>query len=392
VSVLDFLVDDLDALEKQGLRRRLRRIEGPQGAEVSIAGRAVVSFSSNDYLGLAASPALAGAARTALEEQGFGAGASRLISGNLGAHSKLEGALASYHETPVLLFNSGYQANVGVLSALAGPDDVIFSDALNHASLIDGCRLSRARVEVTPHRDLAALERALATVSGRRRFVVTDTIFSMDGDAAPVTALRELCDRERAVLIVDEAHALGVLGPGGRGLCAAHGVRPDVHVGTLGKAFGAFGAYVAGPAALIEVLLNRARSFIFSTALPPSVPAAAAAALEIIRSTDGDVRRAHVLALARRFAAGLRELGVPAPASPAAPILPVVLGDAARTMAACERLLELGIYAQGIRPPTVPRGTARLRFSLTASHQPAHVDRALDALASLRREGLLPTR
>jgi len=387
VPALDFLQDELQALESRGLLRKIRDVRGRQGPVLEVDGDRVVSFSSNDYLGLAGAGVVVEAAERALGEEGFGAGASRLIVGSLQSHRRLEERLAAFHERPAaLLFNSGYQANVGVLSALAGPEDVIFSDALNHASLIDGCRLSRARVEVYGHCDVAAVARKLESSRGRRRFVVTDAVFSMDGDIAPVADLRAVCDRYDAVLIVDEAHGVGVLGPAGRGVCAAQHVLADVHVGTLGKAFGAFGAYVVGSRELTTLLMNKARSFVFSTALPPSVPAAAEAALSLLRSPEGDARRSKLAALTLRLAAGLRALGLPTPPAPQTPILPVILGDAARAMAASQRLLELHVFVQGIRPPTVPAGTSRLRFSLSAAHEPAHVDQALDALATLAAE------
>lgn len=375
---LDFLVDELRRLESRGLRRRLRPIEGSQRAIVDVDGRAAVNFSSNNYLGLASAPALLDAARRALDEAGFGAGASRLIVGNLAPHRRLEQALAGFHDTQAaLLFNSGYQANVGVLSALAGPEDVLFSDELNHASVIDGCRLSRARVEVYRHRDVEDLGRRLERTSGRRRFIVTDTVFSMDGDLAPLGELRALADQHEAVLVIDEAHATGVVGPAGRGLAAAIGVRAEVHVGTLSKALGAFGAYVAGSVALIDYLANRARSFVFSTALPPSVAAAAAAALGLARSAEGDHLRERLSERAAQFARGLG-LG---PRAYDIPIFPIVLGDERATMAASDRLLAEGIYVQGIRPPTVPAGTSRLRFTIMATHTAEQIDHALAALA-----------
>ena len=362
---LDFLVDELRRLESRGLRRRLRPIEGSQRAIVDVDGRAAVNFSSNNYLGLASAPALLDAARRALDEAGFGAGASRLIVGNLAPHRRLEQALAGFHDTQAaLLFNSGYQANVGVLSALAGPEDVLFSDELNHASVIDGCRLYRARVEVYRHRDVEDLGRRLERTSGRRRFIVTDTVFSMDGDLAPLGELRALADQHEAVLVIDEAHATGVVGPAGRGLAAAIGVRAEVHVGTLSKALGAFGAYVA-------------RSFVFSTALPPSVAAAAAAALGLARSAEGDHLRERLSERVSRFARGLG-LG---PRAYDIPIFPIVLGDERATMAASDRLLAEGIYVQGIRPPTVPAGTSRLRFTIMATHTAEQIDHALAALA-----------
>lgn len=391
MAALDFLTEALRELEERGLRRRPRPIDGPQREIVRVDGREALNFSSNNYLGLADSPTLRDAIRRILDEHGVGAGASRLIVGNLRPHRRLEAELAAFQGTPAaLLFNSGYQANVGVLSALAGPEDVLFSDALNHASLIDGCRLSKARVEIYSHADLADLERRLTTVPARRRFIVSDAVFSMDGDPAPVRELRALADRFGAALVLDEAHAVGVLGPGGRGVAAWRGVRADVHVGTLGKAFGVFGAYVAGSAPLVEYLLNRARSFVFTTALPAVVCAAAEAALDLIRSPAGDELRARLDDRTRQFADELARLGLLATGAGSSPIFPIHVGDDRRAMQASERLLELGVYAQGIRPPTVPPGTARLRFALMATHTEDHIDRALTALRTLQQDRILP--
>lgn len=358
---------------------------------VQVDGREAINFSSNNYLGLADSPALRAAARASLDEDGVGAGASRLIVGSLRPHRRLEDRLAAFACLPAALaFNSGYHANVGALSALAGPGDLVFSDALNHASVIDGCRLSRARTVVYPHLDLTALEAALRSNTGRRRFIVTDTVFSMDGDLAPLGQLRILAARYGAALVVDEAHATGVIGPGGRGLCAAMEVAADVHVATLGKALGAFGAFVAGSSVLVEFLANRARSFVFTTALPPSVCAAAEAALNLVSSPEGASLRERLATNVRHFGSELRRMGLLSRTSGATPIFPVLVGDARRAMAASERLLSMGIYAQGIRPPTVREGTARLRFALMATHTPAQLDVALDGLATLQREHLLP--
>jgi 8-amino-7-oxononanoate synthase len=379
------LEDQLAAIDAAGLRRRLRDVDGAQGARLLLDNRSVLNFSSNNYLGLANHPALSAAVRAATAEFGVGSGASRLIAGNLHAHRRLETALASFHERPsALLFNSGYQANIGVLQAIAGPDDVIFSDALNHASLIDGCRLSRARVIIYRHTDLGDLATKLASSPpSRRRLVVTDTIFSMDGDVAPLPDLRRLCDHHDAVLIIDEAHATGALGPRGRGIAALQDVTPDVHLATLSKGFGVFGAYATGSRALVEILLHRARSFVFTTALPPAVAAAADAALRIIQSEEGDRLRTELAARCAQLAAGLRSLRLLAPSSGSTPIFPILVGDPGAAMSTTEALLAAGIYVQAVRPPTVPAGTARLRFTVMATHTPADIDRALDALSSL---------
>jgi 8-amino-7-oxononanoate synthase len=373
----------LAALEARQQRRALAPLESPQGPVVRLGGRELLNFSSNDYLGLANAPEVVAAAREALLVHGAGAGASRLVVGDSQAHHALEAELARFCGTEAaLLFNSGYAANLGVLAALVGPGDVVFSDALNHASLIDGCRLSRARVVVYPHGDVEALEVALRATPGRRRLVVTDTVFSMDGDVAPVRALREVCDSHGAALLVDEAHATGVLGPRGAGLCEAEGVVPDVHVGTLSKALGAFGAYVAGSRALCDALVSLARPLVFSTALPPAVCAAASAALVQLRAPGRrDALRARIDQLAR----GLRALGFEARGESA--IFSLVLGDEARALEASARLLERGVLVKAIRPPTVPPGTSRLRVSVMASHSALQVSALLDALSavSLRR-------
>ncbi len=372
----------LETLEAQGLRRTLEPLESPQGAVVRVGGRELVNFSSNDYLGLANDGAVVAAAQAALARHGTGAGASRLIVGDSRAHRALERALAGFERTEAaLVFSSGYAANLGVLSALAGPADVVFSDALNHASLIDGCRLARAQVVVYPHRDVAALEALVARHPGRRRLVVTDAVFSMDGDRAPLGALRALCDAQGLALMVDEAHATGVLGPTGAGLCELEGVRADVLMGTLSKALGGVGAYVAGSAAQRELLVNAARSFVFSTALPPAVCAAAETALAVVRE-DG-ARRERLWGNIRAFAAGLRALGLEAQEDSA--VFAVVLGTPERALAAAAALREEGLLVKAIRPPTVPPGTSRLRFALSAAHTQAQVAHAVEALGRALR-------
>jgi 8-amino-7-oxononanoate synthase len=375
--------DELASLSERGLRRRMRAIDGPQAAEVIVDGRPVINFSANNYLGLADHPDLIAAAEAAMRREGFGSGASRLIVGNLSAHRRLEACIASWKGTEAaLLFNSGYQANVGLVSTLAGPEDAIFSDELNHASLIDGARLSRAKVFVYPHRDIQALSSSLATAARfRRRLVISDSVFSMDGDTAPLAALVDVARRHSAMTLIDDAHAVGVAGEDGVGLCRDLGV--DLQMGTLGKALGGFGAYVAASRSLVELLLNRARSFVFTTALPVPVVAWAHAAIDLLATPAGRARRARLHEAAGRFHTGLRSLGLPTPVEPSH-IVPLVTGDARRTMALCEALLARGIFAQGIRPPTVPEGTSRLRFALMATHTNAHLDAALAALAELR--------
>jgi 8-amino-7-oxononanoate synthase len=292
----------------------------------------------------------------------------------------LEAELAEWLKAPAArLFNAGYAANVGVMTTLARRGDVVFSDALNHASVIDGCRLSRAEVTVYPHLDVDALERGLAACAARRKLVVTESLFSMDGDTADVVAIAEVCRRHGAALIVDEAHAVGAVGPQGRGLCAEAGVTPDVLIGTCGKALGSFGAFVATTTAIAELLWNRARSFVFSTALPAGVVAATRAAIEIVRGRDGDALRAKLVENARAVRAVVRSCG----GAPDGAIAPIVVGDDARVMAMSARLLEQGVFVQGIRPPTVPEGTSRLRVSVSAVHEVGQVRRAAAAIAEV---------
>ncbi len=366
-----------------GMQRRLRPVDGSQSARILVDGRSVLSLSSNNYLGLADHPEVIEASVAAAREYGVGAGASRLISGSMHIHHELEARLARFKRTQAcLLFNSGYHANLGVITSLVGDGDAVFSDALNHASLIDGCRLSRAAVAVYPHGDTGALEAHLRSVPARRRLIVTDSIFSMDGDAAPLAEICALADRYDAMVMVDEAHATGILGPSGAGLVEALGLedRVTVQMGTLGKAFGAFGAYVAGGHALIDFLVNRARSFIFTTALPPPIVAASAAALTIVEREPE--RRAALFRNAGRLRQGLRELGYDARGDAASAIIPVLIGDADATMALSEALLDCGVFAHGIRPPTVPPGTARIRATVMATHSDGDIDEALAAFAA----------
>jgi 8-amino-7-oxononanoate synthase len=367
------LADDLAELERQGLRRRPPE---PFAAEA-------LSFCSNDYLGFAASPPPSAAS---------GAGASRLIAGERDEHRRCERAFASWlGADDALLFTSGYAANVGTLAALARPGDLIVSDALNHASLIDGARLSRATVEVVPHGDLAAIASALDRPRTGRAWVVVESYYSMDADGPDLAAVRAICDRAGAALVVDEAHALGVMGPGGRGRAAEAGVRADVLVGTLGKAFGAQGAFVAGPAVLREWLWNRARSFVFSTGLAPS--SAAAATRSLARLVEQPELAARVGELAARLRSGLLASGAVL-ASPDGdrPILvgfghivPIVVGSPDRAVALAARLQDAGLAVHAVRPPTVPAGTSRLRLTVTARHTEGDVDRLVAALADVVR-------
>ncbi len=383
MSFADSIQEALAELERSGLFRTERQVQSSQGTEIILHGRPVLCFCSNNYLGLADHPAMQAAVRKALPHDGVGAGSSRLISGSMEAHRQAEAALASFCEMPeAAFFSSGYAANVGAIQALVSPGDVVFSDALNHASLIDGCRLSRARVHVYRHRDvdhLAALLK-LQRPSGRRALIVSDTLFSMDGVTAPLRELRLLADKHEAGLFLDEAHALGVLGPGGRGLAAEAGIQADVLIGTLGKAFGGAGAFAAASPSVVTLIRNRARSYVFSTAPAPAVCAAAVRATELVR--DASQARASLRKHATRLRKELGSLGYSVP-STGSHIIPILIGDNRRTMDLCARLLEHGVFVQGIRPPTVAPGTARLRLTPMATHSPAQIDRAIEAFRAV---------
>ena len=380
------LIADLAALERRGLRRSLRTIHGASTAEVTVDGQQVVLLSSNNYLGLSTHPAVIAAARDALTHYGCSAGSSRLIAGHFDLHAAVETQLAAFKGTEAaLLFPTGYHANVGTIGALVGRGDHVFSDALNHASIIDGCRLSRAAVHVYPHNDIATLTAMLAaTPCTGRRLIVTDSVFSMDGDRAPLAALTALAESVDAILMIDEAHATGCLGHRGAGLADELSLTPRIaiHMGTLGKALGGMGAYIAGSQALIDVVVNRARSFIFTTGLTPAMVAAAGAAIEIV-ATEPE-RRAALHRNATLLREGLSRIGL----SPSGDthILPVPIGDNARALAFAAGLLRRGVYVQAIRPPTVPAGTARLRVTPMATHSPAQLARTLDAFAAVAHE------
>jgi 8-amino-7-oxononanoate synthase len=384
MSAENFIRRELEELRSASLYRSLRSVAGEQGPVLIVDGREVLNFSSNNYLGIANHPDLAAAAKEAIDRYGCGSGASRLISGNMVLHEELESKLAAFKGTEAaLVFNSGFQANTGILSTLAGEGDAIFSDALNHASIIDGCRLSRAKTVVYAHCDLDQLEMALKSAAGfRRKLIVTESIFSMDGDEAPLAEIVELAGRYGAAVMVDEAHATGLFGSTGAGVVAKLGLgeRVLVQMGTLGKALGGFGAYIAGSAALRELLINRCRSFIFTTSLPPAVMAMALAAIELVRREPQ--RREALWRNCRHLTEDLRGLGFRVES--ASPIVPVIIGDADRCMRLSERLLGRGIFAQGIRPPTVPPGTSRLRITLMATHTDEHIDRMIKALEEVK--------
>ncbi|HSS04826.1 MAG TPA: 8-amino-7-oxononanoate synthase [Solirubrobacterales bacterium] len=380
------IAERLEELRASGLHRRLRLVGGAQGPSVLLDGHRVLLLCSNNYLGLADHPRVREAAAEAALRWGAGAGASRLISGNMEPHRLLEDRLAAFKGyEAALLFGSGYLANTGAISTLAGAGEIVFSDELNHASIVDGCRLSRAETFVYRHRDTEHLAWGLREAGGRGALIVTDGVFSMDGDVAPLADLVGLAQRHDCRLMVDEAHATGALGPGGRGSVAAAGLSGEVDlvVGTLGKALGSYGAYVCSSAELSEYLLNTARSFIFSTAPPPPVLAAALAALELLESEPELVERLHANAVALRD--GLADEGLPVGGSETQ-IVPLEVGDAIPTMELCERLLERGVFAQGIRPPTVPPGSSRLRFSVMATHGEEELRAAARLVGEAARE------
>lgn len=376
------LQHELAQIAARGLRRQLA---GPLPAHV-------VNYSSNDYLGLSTHPLLLEAGRRGLE-LAAGAGAARLVGGDRAEHHALEAELARFKGTEAaLLFASGYQANVGTIAALVGPEDALYSDALNHASLIDGCRLSGAVIHVYRHADTEHLAELLALGARfRRRLIVTDSIFGMDGDAAPLKDIAQLAQRHDAVLMVDEAHASGVYGPAGAGLLRAAGVAADVQLVTLGKALGGFGGAVLGSRSLIDLLINRARTFIFTTALPPSVCTTTLAALHLVAGPTGDALRAQLFANATRLHHALVTLDLRHPRAAPSPILPLFAGSPEASISAARELLARGCFVQAIRPPTVPEGTSRLRLTASAAHTPEQLDTLIATLTELVAAGLLPT-
>ena len=379
------VAERLEELRSLGLYRRLRMVSGPQGPRVVLDGRPVLLLCSNNYLGLADHPRVREAAADAAMRWGVGAGASRLVSGSMTIHRRLEEALAEFKGSEAcLLFGSGYLANAGIVAALAGAGGVVFSDALNHASIVDGCRLARAETFVYDHGDVEHLEWGLLQAAGREALVVTDSVFSMDGDVAP---LEEICDVARdhgARVVVDEAHATGALGPGGRGAVAEAGLEDavDVVVGTLGKALGSYGAYACCDAVMARYLINAARTVIFSTALPPPAVAGALAALQLLVEQPRRVERLRSNGDALR--AALEAEGFPAGDS-TTQIVPLVVGDAADAMRMCEEGIARGVFAQAIRPPTVPEGTSRLRLAVMASHTRSELQDAARSLAEAAR-------
>ncbi|MEE8326183.1 MAG: 8-amino-7-oxononanoate synthase [candidate division NC10 bacterium] len=385
----DFFGREIERLKRKDSYRWLRGMEGATGPRMQVDGREVIVLCSSNYLGLANHPRLKTAAIEATDRLGVCSAASRLIAGNNELYRMLEERLAAFKgRGAALVYSTGYMANLGVISALVKEGDVVYTDALSHASIIDGCRLSRAAVKIFPHNDLDALKDLLKSDKGfRRKLIVVDGVYSMEGDLAPLPDLTKLAKSYDALLMLDDAHGTGVLGEDGGGTLEHFGLKGsdavDIEIGTLGKALGSFGAYVVGSRDLREYLINRSRSFIFTCALAPSALAAAIAALEVLQQEPG--HRQQLWANVRHFREGLYRLGLSTEPS-VTHILPVMTYERQRTMELCERLLELGIFCQGIRPPTVPPGTCRLRFTVTAEHTRADLDQALGAIEKSFRE------
>jgi len=381
---------ELQSLKAKGLYRRLHEVETAQGPRIRMNGREMISLASNNYLGLASHPRLKEAVCEAANQYGAGSGASRLLSGTCVLHTRLEEEIVGFlGEEAALIFNSGYAANTGILSALCGKEDLILCDVLNHASIVDGCRLSRSDVKLYRHLDCDMLEDRLKRSNKyhyKRGWIVTESLFSMDGDLAPLPELAALAERYGAHLYLDEAHAIGVLGDKGRGSASLFGVedRITLRMGTLSKALGSFGAFAAGDREIINLLINRARSLIYSTALPPPVLAASRAALELVRTDQGDRLRKRLFSNIRRLARGLKGIGFEG-ITGETPILPLILGPVNKALAAAQALYEGGVFAPAIRPPTVPKGKSRLRFSVMAQDTAEDLDTAVLVLGRFLR-------
>jgi 8-amino-7-oxononanoate synthase len=386
-SLRDQLGADLDKTRAEGLYRTLRNVTSAQGPRIQLDGREYLNFSSNDYLALANDPVLKQAGVDAMEKYGVGAGSSRLVSGNLQPYEDLERRLAAFKaKEAAVVFSSGYAANVGTITALVGERDAVILDKLDHASIIDGARQSGATIRVYPHKNLKRLE-AILQQSGsfRRTLIVTETVFSMDGDLAPLAEIVELKEKHGAWLMIDEAHATGLYAKNRRGLAEAAGVEDKIEVtlGTLSKAVGCLGGFVVGSQVLIDFLRNRARSLIYSTALPPAVCAAAAAAVDFIMSEDGHQRRDQLWRNVSQMKNGLSALGIQNESR--SPITPIIIGDEAATMEISRRLYERGIFVPAIRFPTVPKGKARLRVTVTAAHEQPDIEQFLGEFGGLTR-------
>jgi glycine C-acetyltransferase len=385
---LDFLKERLAELESQGLAIRPRTLEGPTGARARFDGRDVINLASNNYLGLANHPRMNAAASSAASELGAGTGAVRTIAGTMTMHEELERRFADFkHAEDALMFQSGFTANAGTVAAVLDKEDVIVSDRLNHASIIDGGRLSRAEIKVFDHKDAQHADELLAETArpGRRQLLITDGVFSMDGDIAPLPDLVEVAERRGAIMMIDDAHASGVLGRGGAGTVDHFGLhgRVDIQVGTLSKAIGVLGGFIAGPRALIEWLVNRGRPFLFSTSAPPAVVAACIEALDII--ADEPDRLERLWDNTRAFKVGLRDLGFDTGASET-PITPVITEEEEATQTFARRLFEEGVFTPAIVYPTVAKGLARVRTIVTAEHTHEDLDEALEIFGRVGRE------
>lgn len=392
MSKLDFISKEIAVLRRKNLYRKLTTVDGPQGPHVVINGKKVILFCSNDYLSLAGHPKVKETAKNAIDNYGLGAAASRLVSGNMVLHTELEEKIAEFKGTEAaIIFNSGYAANSGSIPALVGSSDFIFSDRLNHASIIDGCRLSRAKLERYKHSDMDSLAKFLAK-NGKiasktpKKLIVTDGVFSMDGDIAPLREISALAEKHDALLMVDDAHGTGVLGENGQGSAEHLGVdtnRIDIHMGTFGKAFGSFGAYIAGKRDVIDYLVNKSRNFIFSTSLPPAVAAASIAAIDII--TSEPERRVKLKKSSDFLRSGLKDLGFNTLNSDTQ-IIPVLTGCPKKAIEMMKLLLDKNIFAQAIRPPAVPEGESRIRITVTYGHSRSDLERALESFKKVGKE------
>jgi glycine C-acetyltransferase len=388
---LDYLKDELETLGRQGLLLHPRTLEGPTGARARFDGRDVINLASNNYLGLANHPRLNDAAATAAKEFGAGSGAVRTIAGTMTMHAELERRFADFkHADAALMFQSGFTSNAGTVAAILGKEDVIVSDQLNHASIIDGARLSRAEIKVFSHKDVDAADASLAETArpGRRQLLITDGVFSMDGDIAPLPELVQVAERRGAIMMIDDAHASGVLGTGGAGTVDHFGLhgRVDIQVGTLSKAIGVLGGFIAGPRHLIDWLQNRGRPFLFSTSAPPAVVAACLAALDVIREEPD--RLSRLWSNTELFKAGLHDLGFDTGESQT-PITPVITGDEEKTQAFARRLFDEGVFCPAIVFPTVALGRARVRTIVTADHTPDDLREALEIFGRVGAELVL---
>jgi len=377
---MDFIQEGLNYLKQQNLYRHLNTMNTAQAAKTMVNGKECILLSSNNYLGLTEHPELKAAAKEAVDLWGTGSGGSRLITGNMRLHEELEETIARFKGTEAaIVFNTGYMANMGAITALMGQKDIIFSDELNHASIIDGCRLSQAKTVIYPHKNTSVLEKLMQENSGyRHTFIITDGVFSMDGDLAPLPRLVELAEKYNAWLMIDDAHATGVMGHRGAGTAEHFGLegKIPIQIGTLSKAIGSSGGFVAGSYDLIDFLRNKARSFIYSTALSPSVIAAALAGFKVLQEFPQIRENLHLNAQYLR--SGLKEIGYTI-LTEESPVLPVLIGDANKTMQMAKQLLDLGVFAPGIRPPTVPQGMSRLRVTVMATHTREDLDKALTA-------------